>query len=367
MTLERVTDDGAGVARWIHTARPAAELAERIAGTDFVPRAMRGNAPAVAACIMYGDEIGVGPMTALQGVHVIDGRPFLSAELMRALVLAAGHVITVVESSGTICRVVGYRMHDGRPIGEPITVEWNIEMARAAGLAGKGAWRSYPRALLLARASADLCRMAFPDIVRGLGHVPEAPDDVSDWTEYAESLGPETPAPAKPRTETVQWDSRRKATWDARELVRAVDDAAAMPDGDAEDTSTAMRPPAGPDYPPWEDAPAQPSAAATEAPTVPEDTPTAEAPAARLVSEQSITRIMAAYGDLPFGPDRDTRLALFSAIVGRPVESTKELERMEAFRLLGGLHDLRTGRTVAVTDGHGTFTIHAGAEPPEDE
>jgi hypothetical protein len=98
-----------------------------------------------------------------------------------------------------------------------------------------------------------------------------------------------------------------------------------------------------------------------------EDVPTAEDPKARLVTEQSITRIMAAYGDLPYGPDRATRLAVFSAIVGRPLESTKELERMEAFRLLGGLHDLRTGRTVATDDGHGDYVIHAGAEPDDED
>src|SRR3954464_6560975 len=171
MTLERMDH---GVARWIHTARPAAELAERIASTEFVPRALRGNAPAVAACIMYGDEIGVGPMTALVGIHVIDGRPFLSAELMRALVLGAGHRIRVAESTGTKCVVIGWRREDAPyEDADGNRVEWTIEMARAAGLAGRGAWRSYPRALLLARASADLCRMAFSDVVRGLGHIPD--------------------------------------------------------------------------------------------------------------------------------------------------------------------------------------------------
>lgn len=323
------------VARWTRTVVPAAELAEQIAATEFVPKAMRGNVPAVAACIMYGDEIGVGPMTALQGVHVIDGRPFVSAELMRALVLGAGHHMRVRESSGTRCIVQGARAgakHDS----EWQTVEWTIEMARAAGLlskAGSG-WHKYPRAMLLARASADLCRMAFPDVVRGLGHVPETPDaaDVSDWAEYAESLGPEPEAPALPATEQIQWSPRF------------------MSDDRPHDTPANRR------EAEWE--------AAEESR---EDTPQAEDPKARLVDEAGIKRIMAAYGDLPYGPDRQTRLALFSAIVGRPLETTKDLERMEAYRLLGGIGDLRTGRTIATDDGHGGFTIHAGTEPDEPE
>jgi hypothetical protein len=40
---------------------------------------------------------------------------------------------------------------------------------------------------------------------------------------------------------------------------------------------------------------------------------------------------------------------------------------MEAMRLFGALGDLRTGRLIAVDDGHGAFTIHAGAEPPDEE
>ena len=59
-------------------------------------------------------------------------------------------------------------------------------MARAAGLTSKPgtAWRNYPRAMLLARASADVCRMMFPDVVKGLGRIPdEAPEIADDWNE----------------------------------------------------------------------------------------------------------------------------------------------------------------------------------------
>jgi hypothetical protein len=316
---------------------------------------------------MYGDEIGIGPMTALQGVHIIEGRPFMSAELMRALVLGAGHRMRVIESTGTRCVVMGWRREDV-PYTEAqgIRVEWTIEMARAAGLAGRGSWHRYPRALLLARASADLCRMAFADVVRGLGHIPESPDaaDVSDWTEYAESLGPEPATPAPARTETVQWTRAEKAAGD-RMAAGVADD---------EDVSTALRPTPASNRAPWEnddDDDASPETGetteATQAPGSEPEPVAAEDPEARLVDEPGITRIMAAYGDLTYGPDRDTRLGLFSAIVGRPIESTKDLERMEAFRLLGALYDLKLGRTIAVDDGHGAFTIHAGAEPPDEE
>jgi hypothetical protein len=40
---------------------------------------------------------------------------------------------------------------------------------------------------------------------------------------------------------------------------------------------------------------------------------------------------------------------------------------MAGYRLLGALTKLRDGTLIAIADGHGGFTIHAGAEPPEED
>lgn len=335
MTVDRYTEPP-GVARWIRTAQPAAEFADRIADTEFVPVAMRGRPAMVAACIMYGDEIGVGPMQALASIHVVDGRPFPSAELLRALVLREGHTLRIIEATGTSCTVLGIRA--GRPDSEGVRVTWTIEMARAAGLAGKGAWRSYPRALLVARASTDVCRMVFPDVVKGLGHVPDDPGIAADWDDLTTATGlPDTPAP--PVTRQLQWSPPPNV-------------AAPGPDN----------PVAGPGAVPWEEPPAD-NPEAVETPET-----TAADPEERPADRENVRRIMAAYGDLGYDPgDRETRLALFSAIVGFPVESTNDLERMTAYRLLGALAKLRDGTLLAVADGHGGFTIHAGQEPEGDQ
>ena len=47
-----LTTDGQAFARWVTLLEPAAALAERIASTDFVPEAMRGNPAAITAAIM---------------------------------------------------------------------------------------------------------------------------------------------------------------------------------------------------------------------------------------------------------------------------------------------------------------------------
>lgn len=157
---------------WVEVIRPVIMLADKIADTEFVPKGLRGNSPAAAAAMLYGREVGLPPMTALSMTHVVEGTPGISAEAMRALVLAAGHSFEFVESTGAICTV------RGRRIGQEnwTTVTWSIDMARAAGLLGKNNWKHYPRRMLQARATGELCEMIFPDVIHGFRPVEELED-----------------------------------------------------------------------------------------------------------------------------------------------------------------------------------------------
>src|SRR4029450_3537561 len=159
------------IGKWAETLVFARQLAEVVADTEFVPGPVRHRPEAITALIVYGAEVGVTPMQALQGIHIVDGRPAPSAELMRAMVLRAGHTFTVHEMTGTRCRVSGRRREE--PETERLVVEWTLDMARAAGLLGRPNWRNYPRAMLFARSSSDLFRAKFPDVVKGLGYIAE--------------------------------------------------------------------------------------------------------------------------------------------------------------------------------------------------
>lgn len=168
--LEQVaTPNDRSLSSW----RDAWSIAQRVALTPFAPKGLK-TPESVMAAILFGSELGLGPMQALQNIHVVEGKTACSAELMRAMVARAGHKIEVLEQTNAIVKLKGTRADNGV---EAVTA-WTIDDARTAGLLGKDNWKKYPRGMLLARATSELCRLLFPDIVLGLGYTPEELGDV---------------------------------------------------------------------------------------------------------------------------------------------------------------------------------------------
>ncbi len=54
-------------------------IAARLCRTTLVPEAYRGRHEDVLAAVMFGREIGLGPMASLRDICMIDGRPVLAA------------------------------------------------------------------------------------------------------------------------------------------------------------------------------------------------------------------------------------------------------------------------------------------------
>lgn len=160
---------------WIDASRGVFWLADQISRTEFVPKGLRGNAAATAAAILHGRELGLPPMTSLAGQHVIEGRTGLSAELMRALVLDAGHDIEIVETTAAVCTVRGRRK--GSQNWSP-DITWTIGQANSIGLGRKDNWKNHPRRMLQARATSELCQLIFPDVLHGM----QTPDELEDGT-----------------------------------------------------------------------------------------------------------------------------------------------------------------------------------------
>jgi hypothetical protein len=183
--LDPVTDS------WTSVVDNVAQFAGQIANTEFVPTALRGrdNGAKVAAAILTGRELGLPPMTSLASIHVINGKPGISAEMMRALVLQAGHQIQVTESTSVKVVIKGRRDGDE----EWTTVEWSEQDSRRAGILS-GNHVKYPRQMFAARATTELCRLLFADVIHGLRSIEELEDLGAEQLDVMPERGSEEPA-----------------------------------------------------------------------------------------------------------------------------------------------------------------------------
>jgi hypothetical protein len=167
---------------WIDVVGPVAKLADHIGRTPFVPRSMQGKPEHVAAAILLGREMHLGPMAALRGIDVIEGRPSLTAQMLGARIYAAGHRIEWGDNTDKKCSV---RITRGDGLGSA-EVTWTMADAQRAGLAGKSNWQKYPRQMLRARALTEAASMACPDVALGLdaveNPVDNGPAQTSDTT-----------------------------------------------------------------------------------------------------------------------------------------------------------------------------------------
>lgn len=154
---------------------PAGTLATKIdyarllAASGMLPAQYRDKPANLLWALEYAESLGLHPMAAITGVHVIEGKPSASAALIASLVRRAGHRLRVVgDDRQAVCEIV-------RADDPTFTFRstWTIDRARTAGLLGKGTWSKYPAAMLKARAITECARDAAEDVLHGLHYTPE--------------------------------------------------------------------------------------------------------------------------------------------------------------------------------------------------
>ena len=144
----------------------------------------------------YADALGVSPIHAITSIHVIEGKPTASADLIAALIRKAGHRLRVT-GDDTQCVAVLIRQDD--PDFE-FRAEWTMKKAQSAGLTGKGVWKSYPGAMLRSRAITEVARMGAPDALYGVIYTPEELGaDVNAEGEPVEFIEEPAPEPERPK------------------------------------------------------------------------------------------------------------------------------------------------------------------------
>lgn len=214
----------------------AYQLAKGICGDGrngtglMVPQRFRGKPEEAAAAMIYGSELGLNPLQAVQRVVPIHGMPTLEARTMVGLLKARGYKIRTVEQSDTSVTVEGVA-----PDGETASSTWTIERAQRAGyvptpnspdskrrpdveddwvtvskswdgkvkksIVGNMKYITDPQAMLKAKAQSEVCRDLAPDVLMGISYTRE---DLE--SERQDQFEDRRPAAAPARTQRVTVD-----------------------------------------------------------------------------------------------------------------------------------------------------------------
>ena len=181
------------------TMAEAMQLAEMLAASTLVPKDFQRNPSNIMVAIVWGSEIGLGALQALQGIAVVNGRPTIWGDA--ALALVRGHPACVsvregVDGEGDArtgwCEVT-------RRGEEPQRRTFSVDDAKKAGLWGKaGPWTQYPQRMLQLRARGFALRDVFPDALRGVITTEEARDTPAEPRDVPASVVDRAPQPSRP-------------------------------------------------------------------------------------------------------------------------------------------------------------------------
>jgi hypothetical protein len=194
----------------------AYRLSQNLSLSMMLPSALRGKPADVLAMLLYGQELGLGPMQSIQTIYVVEGRPSLSAQLWRALVRRAGHKFRVLERvRNTSCTIEIERCDDpGHPHVETFTLDDAIQLGKVSLKDGKPysrsqqgkplPWETVTDDMLFARATARGCRAACPEVALGF----YADDEAADLEPVTVSITPEIPKGDEPEDAEVVDDDK---------------------------------------------------------------------------------------------------------------------------------------------------------------
>jgi len=157
----------------------AMKLSDILCKSSMIPKEYRNKPGDVLAALIMGNELGLAPMQAMQGICVINGRPSLYGDTVLGLCMRHPSFSDCAEhqDNGTATCTIARRDR------EKVTRTFSEEDAKKAGLWGKsGPWSQYPKRMLQLRARSFALRDAFPDVLKGIS-VAEEQRDIDKTTE----------------------------------------------------------------------------------------------------------------------------------------------------------------------------------------
>jgi hypothetical protein len=157
--------------------------------------------------ILAGREYGFDPITAMSNIHIINGKPSLSATAQAAVIKSSGKYNYRILHTDTVrCEVEFYERFGDKfePIGKS---SFTKQEAETAQLTRNPNWSKYPADMLFARAITRGMRRYCPDLLRGevveSDFMPEPIGDIAPVEETTGFMPNESPAEFFAEAETV--------------------------------------------------------------------------------------------------------------------------------------------------------------------
>jgi hypothetical protein len=112
-------------------------------------------------------------MAALRSIDIIGGTPAMRAHALRGLVQSKGHDVWVEDATNTRAVVCG-RRKGSEQVQKSV---WSMDRAKGLKIDQRDNWRKQPQAMLIARATAEICRLIASDVILG---IPYAVEELGD-------------------------------------------------------------------------------------------------------------------------------------------------------------------------------------------
>jgi hypothetical protein len=168
----------------------ARQLGETLAASGYFTDAREVAQAAVK--VLAGSELGIGPIAAMTGIHIIKGNVTIGANLIAAQIKR--HPVydyKVPKHTDEMCTIEIYE-HD-QLAG---TSTFTLDDARRADLIKPGSpWRAHPKNMVFARAISNAAKWYCPDILGG--PAPYTPEEFEEPIEGTIASSPAAP-PAEP-------------------------------------------------------------------------------------------------------------------------------------------------------------------------
>lgn len=156
------------------------QMAQMISKSNLVPQSYQGKPEDCFLALQFAVRLGMEPLTVMQNLYVVKGKPSWSGQFCMALIRAnpafSNVRLVYTGTKGTDNRgayVTALRVSDGSVVeGTEVT----IAMAKAEGWISNSKWKSMPEQMLGYRAAAFFARLHCPEALLGIQTAEEVED-----------------------------------------------------------------------------------------------------------------------------------------------------------------------------------------------